>query len=266
VRVVENLYPVATIPDSRLKSALGLPFAVTPAVGIHEVVVETPRHEEDMAARDPDELRLTLLAWQSRLRALFSMPGIRYVAIFKNKGFEAGTSLEHPHSQIVALSRIPDAIRRDVQRARRYFRTQGRCLVCDQVDAERQASERMVLERGNIIGFVPFGASAAGAIRIAPTLHAASFGEVGSADVEMLSLSLGWSLRAIDGALDGTSFNLVLVTAPKRWRMDKALHWYIDIYPRTSELGGFELATRLNVCSLPPEVAADNYRRQLKTI
>ncbi len=116
VRVFPNLYPIVSKPDETMEMLPG----ARPVGGAHEVIVETPRHDQEMAQRTPEELELTLQAYRERLNALLTQPGIRYVSVFRNKGAMAGSSLAHPHSQIIALSYVPAAIANTVRRWRRH--------------------------------------------------------------------------------------------------------------------------------------------------
>jgi UDPglucose--hexose-1-phosphate uridylyltransferase len=60
----------------------------------------------------------------------------------------------------------------------------------------------------------------------------------------------------LDAAFDSPPFNLILREAPKPWRLDPALHWYLEVIPRLTQLGGFELATGITVNALTPEAFA----------
>jgi UDPglucose--hexose-1-phosphate uridylyltransferase len=254
VRVVENLFPVAAGQGRHPPTFEDALFRSTQAVGAHEVVIETPHHDEEMAMRRPAQLALSLRAYQDRLSTLMARDDIRYVVAFKNRGAEAGTSLHHPHSQIIGLARVPQSVRRRVQRARRHFRASGICLLCDLVQAERHNGERVILDQDGFFAFAPFAQSVAAQILLVPLHHSPSLAAASAAEIAAMSRCLQLLLSKIDAALDRPPFNLILHEAPKPWRLDPALHWYLELIPRLTKLGGFELATGMSVNALAPEV------------
>jgi UDPglucose--hexose-1-phosphate uridylyltransferase len=254
VRVVENLFPVVAGEGRHPRTFEDASFRSTQAVGAHEVVIETPHHDQEMALRGPAQLALSLRAYQDRLSTLMARDDIRYVVAFKNRGAEAGTSLPHPHSQIIGLARVPQSVRRRVQRARRHFRASGICLLCDLVQAERHKGGRVILDQDGFFAFAPFAQSVAGQILLVPLHHSPSLAAASEAEIAAMSRCLQLLLSKIDAALDRPPFNLILHEAPKPWRLDPALHWYWELIPRLTKLGGFELATGMSVNALSPEV------------
>ncbi len=190
------------------------------------------------------------------MRELEERAATRHVVVFKNKGFEAGTSLEHPHSQVVALDFVPRQVARRVQRARRHLQSGGGCLLCAVVEEERRGGERIVFEREGFVAFAPFASGSAGEVLLVPEAHAPSFTTTSSEDRDRLALRLIDLLRRMRDAFDDPAYNLVLHTAPRRWRDDEALHWYWQLVPRLTRQAGLELATGLNINQMPPEDAA----------
>lgn len=251
VRVVPNLYPVVSAMRTK-----GRPGRVRPAGGVHEVAVETPRHNQELPDRDPGQVILLLEAIQRRMRELEGRPATRHMVVFKNRGLEAGTSLDHPHSQIVALDFVPSEVRQRVRIARRHLRSSGSCLLCAVVEDERRDGERIVFERGGFVAFAPYASSFAGEVLLVPLTHAPSFTTVSSEDCERLATSLIDLLRRARAAFNDPPYNLVLHTAPKHWRDDAALHWYWQLTPRLTRQAGFELATGVNINPMLPEDVA----------
>ncbi|MBI2911149.1 MAG: galactose-1-phosphate uridylyltransferase, partial [Chloroflexi bacterium] len=250
VRVVPNLYP-AVSPARAASSNAGRFFRSQTATGVHELVVETPFHNQELPDREPSTILLD--AFQHRLRALEARPASRHVVIFKNKGVDAGTSLPHPHSQIVALDFMPAEVRRRVQVARRYYRNSGGCLLCAVVEEERRAGARVVFERDGFFAFAPYASGSAGETLLVPRTHTSSFTSASSDVCEGLGRSLITLLRRLREAFDNPAYNLVLHTAPKRWLSDPALHWYWQLSPRLTRTAGFELGTGLRVNPMAPE-------------
>jgi UDPglucose--hexose-1-phosphate uridylyltransferase len=259
VRVVPNLHPAISTQRPAPSGADDL-LRGRAATGVHEVIVETPLHNQELLGRGLASTLLLLEAVQRRLKALDARPATRHVAVFKNMGVEAGASLEHPHSQIVALDFVPADVRRRLQTARRYHRANGGCLVCALVERERQAASRVVFESDGFIAFAPYASNSAGETLLIPRAHAASFTEATPDARERLGRSLIDLLRRARQAFDDPAYNLVLQTATSRWQPDAALHWYWQLKPRLTRLAGFELGTGLQINPMAPEEAASLLR------
>jgi UDPglucose--hexose-1-phosphate uridylyltransferase len=260
VRVVANSYPIVSGESSDGAPPAGGLLPLAPATGVHEVIIETPRHDQEMWQLSEDELLLTLQAYRERMSALLATPSVRQIVIFKNRGAEAGTSLEHPHSQLLGLTTVPDETRRRIARARRYFRSNGRCLVCDLLNEEKQDGRRIVFEEDGFVALAPFAAGQFSALRLAPIDHSPAFD--GSDDAALRHLSRGMLslLRRFSLVFEDAPYNLVLRTWPRPWHQDEPAHWYLDLYPRAFIFGGFELATGIIVNSLAPEEVAARLR------
>ena len=251
VRVIPNLYPIVS---SHGEDDRGHPGRST--TGVHEVVVETPHHHEELADRDPSQVVLLLEAFQIRLRDLEGRPRTRQVQVFKNKGSEAGTSLEHPHSQIVALDFLPELTARRVQRARRYHQREGGCLLCAVVADERARGDRLVLEDEGFVALAPYASLWAGEVQVIPLSHAPSFTAIDTHERELLARHLIALAGRLKATFDDPPYNLVLQTAPARRLEDPALHWYWQLTPRMTRKAGLEVGSGIHVNPLPPEETA----------
>ncbi|HEX5369796.1 MAG TPA: DUF4931 domain-containing protein [Dehalococcoidia bacterium] len=254
VRVVPNRYPVVAPGHGGPGSTDGV------ATGAHEVLVETPRHDLDLPDRGVDSVAQMLEALHQRLQALEQRRGTQHVIAFKNRGREAGTSLDHPHSQIMALDFLPPVVRRRVALARRFYRRSGRCALCALIEDERRNGARLVFEMDGFIALTSFAGDSPGEALLVPLRHAASFSE----SYDMLpqhSRALHELMTRNRDALDDPPYNLVLHGAPVRALDDPALHWFWQLSPRGTIAAGFELGTGVLVNPLPPEEAAAMLRR-----
>jgi UDPglucose--hexose-1-phosphate uridylyltransferase len=233
------------------------------AAGIHEVVVETPLHDQELSQRTPPELLLTLQAYRSRLGALLAEPGIRHVAVFRNKGPGAGASLGHPHSQIVALRYVPAAVRQNLQRWQRYQERAGSCLLCHELARERGERSGVVLEQDGFLLYVPAVSARPAEMRLAPIKHEARYTTANDDSLAAMSALLLSAANRLLGVFEDASYNLVLQTWPRSRTPEAALHWFLRIIPRVSVVGGFELSTGDYVVTTTPEEAATQYREAL---
>ena len=156
VRVVPNKFP-ALVPDGSLerKEEKGF-FRMMDGVGVHEVVIGSPIHNQLFPFLDDNQVEEVLLAYRERYLALRGDERIKLIIIFKNHGKEAGTSLEHTHSQIVGTGIVPSNIRRKLEEASRYYDDHGCCVYCDLIEEELSIGKRIVMETEKFVVLHPF--------------------------------------------------------------------------------------------------------------
>jgi UDPglucose--hexose-1-phosphate uridylyltransferase len=260
VRVVPNMYPALSTGNSVGRPTKGSLLTWLPGTGAHEVVVETPRHDELPAETTAQDLTLVLRACQLRYSALAARPGTRYVLIFKNHGEAAGTSLRHSHSQIIAAPVLPESERRKGDIAAEHYRSSGSCLICQLAREERRDASRVVTQSDNYTVFCPFFAARPAETWIVPMGHQQSFALVEEAALEGLSSVLRQTLRRLDSAFDDPDFNYVVQSAPVGEETLPHHHWYMRIIPRLATPAGFELGSEVYINTLSPESAAARLR------
>ncbi len=263
VRVVPNLYPafVSAEDQGAAVGSTGL-FREQSASGAHEVVVESPDHVDDLR-RLPEARVVDLLrALHARYRALSSATGTAAIVIFKNQGVRAGTSLSHPHWQIVATPVVPTLLERKLAVAEEYFRESTRCLYSDVLAAEERAQVRLVESSADYVAFVPFASPAPYQVRIQPRLPKASWDEVSLEELLPLATLLPKLLRRLDAELAEPDFNITIACAPPGRSTLRYFSWHLDVVPRTTVEGGFELGSGMKINTVLPEQAASNLRRR----
>jgi UDPglucose--hexose-1-phosphate uridylyltransferase len=255
VRVVPNKYPAlvneefpASQTDSLFKSMKG--------AGIHEVVVESPSHVTEMASLSETELEGVLFAYQQRLLHLRGDPRWRYVLIYKNQGADAGATLSHVHSQITALPMVPKEPREEIEAARNYFASAGRCIYCDIVQRESEIGERVVMGNDRFIVFCPFASRVAGETWIMPKPHASCFESGSRGDFLALAQALRETLIRLSRCFNGPSFNYFFHNNPVSESENDHLHWRLEILPKLHHFAGFEWGSGCYMNPLAPEAAA----------
>lgn len=257
VRVVPNKFAVLSPeqggPEERCE---GMLFRERDGVGYHELVVDSAHHDRRIAEMSGGEVALILDAYHDRYRELRNDARVAYIVVFKNVGSRAGASLQHPHSQIVAVPMAPRSLEQRYARARAYHDETKRCLYCDMVEAEREAATRMVGETDRFVAFCPFASGVPFETWIAPKAHQPSFGATSRADRLELGELLRSSLRRADEALGRPDFNYVLHTAPVSEENEPYYLWHLQILPRTTTLAGFELGSGIPINTTLPEDAA----------
>ncbi|MCB1022715.1 MAG: hypothetical protein H6509_05745 [Bryobacterales bacterium] len=238
VRVVPNRYPA--VP--RHAEGQGL-------WGLHEVVIETPEHDRSLADLSVEQTADVLRIFERRLRAARSTDGIEYACIFKNHGPEAGASLEHSHSQLLAVPFVPRRIAEEAETIRR-----GEFL-------RRLREARPVAESQGLKAFCPPDARMPYEVWIAPVEPAAAFEDAPEELTLQAAEMLHGLLGAMNAILERPPYHLLLYTAP--FAAPDGFHWRIEIAPRMARIAGFELATGVFVNQTDPARATEDYRRAL---
>lgn len=254
-RVVPNKFPAVDSPAEAVPSAPPLQDAA-PASGIHEVIVEGARHDLDLSSLPAAQLTAVIALWRDRCRALLHARDVQSVVLFRNRGRAAGASLLHPHSQLIALSGIPPAVRLRQQAALAYYEREKRCVLCDIVQSEGADGTRVVFESSSLLAAVPFAASGPFEVWLVPKRHLPDFTALDDGGIGDLAGALAVVLRALDHVTGAAPYNLVLDTAPKPALASPCLHWRLRLLPRLETVGGFELGSGLSINPSRPEDGA----------
>ncbi|TNC21826.1 galactose-1-phosphate uridylyltransferase [Amycolatopsis alkalitolerans] len=227
----------------------------------HEVLIESPHHDWDIAVATDEEVTDLLRAWQIRHRAL--RQDAAQVVVFRNRGSAAGTSLSHPHSQIAGLPVLSTAVRRELTVMREHYDRTGRPFAADLLTGELAAGDRVVLAGARAVAYSPFAPAAEFEVRIAPTRHRADFAAVPDEELPSVAHVLRRVLAALRDELGDPAYNLILHTAPAGLEHVPYLTWWLRIHPRLALPAGLELATGVPVITVLPEDAAKRLRAHL---
>jgi UDPglucose--hexose-1-phosphate uridylyltransferase len=257
-RVVPNRYPALEGGGTTERSGDGGARQMA-GVGFHEVVVESPMHDERMDEMSIERISAVIALWQERYRVLKAAPSVKAVIVFKNFGERAGTSLVHPHSQILATPVFPPEQLHRYAVATRYFDDTGHCVYVDLLERERRARQRVVLETDDFLAMAPFASALPFETWIAPRRHETSFDRLDPERIPALGTVLG-ALRRSAGDPD---YNLVLQSAPALEEQKPFFLWHLRLLPRISTPAGFELATGMSINTVAPEDAASLLRQAM---
>ena len=262
MRVVENKFSALTEEASVERVQYGL-FLKSGSYGHAEVIIESPRHDDSLAMMDRARVLDLLRLYRQRLAEISMMPNIAIVMLFRNWGPGAGTSLEHPHSQIIASPIIPPHIRDPFQKAALHYDSYGHCVYCDMVREELHQQERLVYENEHYVVFCPFASRTPYELRIYPKAHNASFFWSPKEEFPDLAEALQLTLRAMRALLGDPSYNLIVRTSPVGDEDVRYLHWYMVIVPRISTPAGFEMGSGIYINPAAPEHCARSLREVL---
>lgn len=221
--------------------------------GYHEVIIESPRHDADLATYSDAELTAVVRAWHARFAELSDRPGIEAAFVFRNHGPGAGASLRHPHSQAVATAIIPPWLAVKTGWARGRFAETGRCATCDEVAHEVTDGRRVVEATRRFLVAVPFAARSPCELRITPIRHQASFADAGTAEIIGLGPVLRRAVLRLQAAYGDLAYNLVIGSAAPHGCDAASDHWSLSIVPDLVRPGGFELGSGLPINPARPE-------------
>jgi UDPglucose--hexose-1-phosphate uridylyltransferase len=260
VRVVPNKFAALSSDATGSRSEERPLFRRMDGYGHHEVIIETPHHNRWMALMNPAEVQNILAAFRERYWALRKDPHVRLVLIFKNHGLAAGTSIEHPHCQVIATPIIPSHIRRKYEVATGHYDDTGRCIYCDIVKAEKHFGERVVARSEHFLVFEPFASRSPFETWIAPFRHSPCFGSITDREIADLAAMLEETLARLYHGLNNPDFNLIVHTAPVEDEAHPYYLWHIQIVPRLATPAGFEIGSGIYVNPCLPEEAASFLR------
>ncbi len=255
VRVVPNKFPALGIEGELDRSGEGL-FDRMNGIGAHEVIIETPDHQSTLARLSEKAIEDVLFALRDRMLDLKNDKRFRYILIFKNHGDAAGASLEHTHSQLIALPIVPKRVREEVDNARRYYEEKERCIFCDMIRQEREEGVRVILETPEFIALAPYAPRFPFELCILPKLHSSSFENNQNSVFGALAPALKDCLMRLDNVLNNPAYNLMIHTSPIGEEVNAHYHWHIELMPKLTKVAGFEWGSGFYICPTPPEESA----------
>jgi UDPglucose--hexose-1-phosphate uridylyltransferase len=255
VRVVPNKFPALGIEGDLNREGEGL-YDRMNGVGAHEVIIETPDHQSTLATLPVRAIEDVLWAYRDRVLDLKNDKRLRYALIFKNHGDAAGASLEHSHSQLIALPIVPKRVREEVDGAKHYYQEKERCIFCDIIRQEMDSDVRVVCENDQFISLAPFAPRFPFELWLLPKQHGSSFENNQTPVYSSLARILKDNLNRLDAVLDHPAYNFMVHTSPVGEESNEHYHWHIEIMPKLTKVAGFEWGTGFYICPTPPEEAA----------
>lgn len=269
VRVIPNKYPVLRIEGELKSRGYGL-YDVMNGIGAHEVIVETPDHDRQMADLTPAEITDVLIAYRTRYLDLRRDERFRYMVLFKNHGTKAGATLSHAHSQLIAVPLTPPVAATELKICRDFYIAKERCIFCDLIDFELASGERVVREFANYVILTPYASCFPFELRLYPKKHGHDFALLTDPELAELAVAMKEMLVRLKKVLKDPPFNFILHTAPpQQERLGKPeywnslpydYHWHIELVPRLTQIAGFEWGTGFYINPTSPEDAASFLR------
>jgi UDPglucose--hexose-1-phosphate uridylyltransferase len=264
VRVVPNKFPALSKEGELDYQGKGI-YDLMNGVGAHEVIIEHPSSEWDLADAGSEEIADVLAAYKQRITALHEDSRFRYILVFRNKGVSAGASIAHPHSQVIALPIIPKQVKEQLDAAREYYSRKSRSIFTDVLRQEMEQGERIVEANEHFIVLSPFASRFPFELQIFPRRHSHDFSTLTAEENVALGSTLTRTLKRIEKALNNPAYNLMLHSCPnlkpqpgrpEYWGTISAdFCWHIDILPRLTSVAGFEWGTGFYINPVSPEQA-----------
>ena len=237
-RIIPNLFPATEPGKPVVKSDLSMS-----ASGIHEVLVESPDHTKQPQTMLDDEIVLLFQVYRDRFAEISRMPHVKYVSVFRNFGKEAGASLSHPHSQIIAIPVVPRII--EEQFGRDY----------DAIIAQEEPSDRCIQVSKHSIAFAPFASAFSYEVWVFPRRPCQNLLELSDEERDDLAVLTRDVLKRVRSLLSDPPYNYCFFQS-----ISDPMHMYLRICPKLGTEAGFEMNTGVNINSVPPEAAAKSLR------
>jgi len=256
VRVVPNLFPAFSLGVHKaIVEERGI-YRVLEGIGVHEVVVLSPSHREDLATLSPDHLRTLIQVFIQRYTADCADPSLEYLMIIGNSGAAAGASIEHPHSQLLGLPIVPPAVQREMAGVARYRGECGRCIYCEIIRYERASGERVVYENDHFLVYSPFAGRLPFETSIIPRWHASRFELMTTQQQQAFADALHQMAGRTANAAGDPAYNFYIHTAPCHAESSFDYHWHLEFLPRLTIQAGFEWGSGITINITAPEEAA----------
>ena len=228
---------IARVGDANRWTARVVPNKYPAAPGA-EVIVESAAHGARFESIEDAEAVVRLYVERYRAHG-----DSAYVAVFKNEGVAAGSSIEHVHSQVVPVPFVPVRIARELEAFAKH------CPLCESMERHRRDG-LVIRETASFVWLAPWGSSLPYQQWLVPKAHVA---EMTAFKADELAALLRDVARATSDV--ATAYNWAFINFPR-----SNGHAYVDVLPRMTGIAGFELGTGTFVEIVDPSAAANRLR------
>jgi UDPglucose--hexose-1-phosphate uridylyltransferase len=262
IRCIPNLFPAFTPPKEQADiTAIMKTDNFGYAIGHHEVLVESPDHNGHPSDAELPQLMHVINAYKDRLSDMASKPYVKYVQIFRNQGLEAGASLSHPHSQIIAIPFIPKIISDELCASKEFWNQNSRCIFCDLIKKEAQ-TPRLILDNEHFIVFAPYASVHPMEFWILPKRHAQNFLSLTQTEIQAFAQTLKTTMKGLKDLVNNPPYNYGFHLALDK-ESENYYHWHLEVYPQLAIWAGFEKSTGMYINTVTPETAAAELKKTI---
>ena len=258
-RIIENAFPALKriAPHPIEEQAL-------PAQGRHEVIIETPRHDHDLADMSAVQFKAVIEITLARMRQLTREHEAASLFIFRNHGAGAGSSLVHAHGQLLTLPfvvtsemapprvRIWPKLMKPTGGTR--LRADWNSSVPTGGGSSANGPDSSLTSRSPETSFE---------LRIQPVRASVDPFDLHPSEIGPLAELLHDSLVRLRNVAGNPPYNLIWSLMSRRYRHAPFAGWYIAVVPRTFAGGGFERASGMSI-STSAEEDAERLRAAIK--
>jgi len=262
IRVVPNKFPALRVEGTVEREGMGM-FDKMSGIGAHEIIIETPDHNDHLHKRSRERIVNLLDTYQKRLVDLMRDHRLSFPTIFKNMGERAGASLSHPHSQIIATPIVPKRVREEINGSLDYNNYKMRCVFCDIIRDEKRFGTRIIYENASYISLCPYASRFPFEIWLLPKRHMSGYQMITAQELIELADCLGITMKRLAVALGAPQYNYMLHTEPNKYvprdpwpDIEEHYHWHFEIIPKLTRVAGFEWGTGFYINPTAPEDAA----------
>ncbi len=254
IAVIPNKYPALVHGETHAVDLRQGIYSGKTGVGTHELIV-TRDHDRSFADLAPSLAARVLEVIQGRYRVA-NDGNNAYAVAFLNYGPSVGSSLWHPHYQLMAVPFVPPHIARSLDSAERYFKKHRRCIRCSLIKEEIGHRTRVIEENESAIAFAPYASRRPFEVTVMPKRHGSRFEDEPKkvvADVAALMQSV---LRRLRKYAHDPDLNFFIHSAPLGGKGYAYHHWHAEVLPNLSYLGGLEFSTGIYVNVADPDEVA----------
>ncbi len=262
--VITNKYPVfIEQPEEKSAKLFRLEdefYKMKIALGGHDVVV-VKNHDVDLCDFSKDTFADLLSTFKHRAEYFKKNENIEYVMPIYNHGPAAAASIEHPHAQIVASAVVPNQVLREIQYTQKHFDEHSKCAFCELVAHEIEQNTRVVVENEDFIAFNFYAARFPFETWILPKNHQCKYEDITKEQISSLASLCKDLFGKMGVVLNDPDLNFFIHSGPLKEESLKSYHWHIEITPRLSTYGGYELGSGMVIDIITPEQSAEFLRQ-----
>lgn len=256
VYTIPNKYPAFNSSDQEIINESHELYFSTKSVGAHEVII-LKDHQKEIYEGGWQMLAELFGVYKNRYLYYQKNALIEYAMPIHNLGPEAAASIEHPHSQFFASSIIPNLVEDELIGSKKFFLDKKQCVFCAMILEEKKQNCRVVAENEDFIAFTFFAARFPFEMWVMPKKHTGTFEEISARELENMGKIIYDCLTKLNSALKFPPFNWWIHTNPtKKDHLDDYYHWHMEIAPRVSKFGGYEMGSGIVIDVVSPELAA----------
>ncbi len=229
-------------------------------VGLHEVIIESPRHLHSITQLDDSQFAEVLDVYRERLAMLHGDGAFRESSLFKNSSLLGGATLSHLHSQLIATNGPPGMLTTRDTNFQSHAKQHGQCPACRMLGDAVDDGRLLATHTEHFAAICPYASRLPYEVWILPRQHAPHFDRIAPQSLPELSGLFRHLLVKLEAVLQGTAYNYIVHTAGFDTTAEAHYHWHIEILPRTTTLAGFELGSDCYINTVLPEKAAQLLR------